>query len=126
MNRALIMTVVSAALLCGAAAPAAAPACPAVIFVSLASDGAIQIDGRSTAPAAVASALSALSPQAKVVKYYRESPDGEPTAAQDARMKPLLDAMMALRLPIGFSSKPDFSDYVDGNGDSHPAIACKV
>ncbi|MEJ0041712.1 MAG: hypothetical protein WDM81_05655 [Rhizomicrobium sp.] len=70
--------------------------------------------------------LSALKPSAKAIKYYRENGGGEPNAAQDARIETVLNAMMALRLPIGFSSKPDFSDLVGADGRSRPKAACEA
>jgi hypothetical protein len=50
------------------------------------------------------------------IRYYRENPAGEP----HANAMKVLSMIMDQKLSISISSKPDFSDYVDEMGVSHP------
>jgi hypothetical protein len=51
-----------------------------------------------------------------VVWYYRESGKGEPPQ----QAMEVIQLVIENKLPIGMSSKPDFSDYIDDKGQSHP------
>ena len=53
------------------------------------------------------------------VWYYRESAGGQPPAAA----MQVIQRIVALKVPISLSSKPDFSDWVDAKGVSHPRNA---
>jgi hypothetical protein len=50
------------------------------------------------------------------VWYYRQNPESEPAPSDLA----VVELVFKIGLPISMSSKPDFSDYVDGKGQSHP------
>jgi hypothetical protein len=48
--------------------------------------------------------------------YFRESSlTGPPPQAKE-----VIDLVLKYKLPISFSSKPDFSDYIDEDGHSIP------
>lgn len=104
--------------------PSATLNCAGVIYVSVFNDGSIQINGNSVRLDDFTEKLNDLKPSAKYIFYYREAARGEPTDQQWGLIKEVLDGMMQLRLPISLSSKPDFSDVVDGAGNSHPRHAC--
>lgn len=86
------------------------------IRVSVQANGDIRIDGASTTAAALDTRFAALAKAGGEVWYYREAAQGEshPNAMR------VMELIVQHRLPITLSSKPDFSDYVDGQGVSHP------
>jgi hypothetical protein len=51
-----------------------------------------------------------------VVMYYRANPAGDPPAGA----REVFETLVAAELPISLSSKPDFSDYIDEDGNSRP------
>ena len=51
-----------------------------------------------------------------VVWYFRENPQSEPPPEAMA----VIELVVKYKLPISMSSKPDFSDYIDENGNSKP------
>jgi hypothetical protein len=51
-----------------------------------------------------------------VVWYYRENPEGEPTAEATS----VIQAIISAKLPVKLSSKPDYSDTVGPEGKSNP------
>jgi hypothetical protein len=106
-------------------ANAAALACPGVVYIALAANGTLTVDGKIVDLDAVGSELRALNPPPRLVMYYRESANDDPDAAQDQRIRKALDAVVALNLPIGFSSMPDFSNVMNlKTGKSRPAAGC--
>jgi hypothetical protein len=100
--------------------------CPGTIYVTVARSGDVQINGKPVAAANVESELTRLRPTAHLVMYYRESADEEPSREQWSKIASVLDDVTKLRLPISMSSKPDFSDYIDGQGSSHPRLTCET
>jgi hypothetical protein len=83
--------------------------------VSVLANGTVLVDG---APATLEELDAALA-GAKHVWYYREAARGEPPPiARD-----VIQRVIARKLPITLSSKPDFSDWVDAKGVSHPRSA---
>jgi len=122
MRHLLAGVVAALALLLGGGATASP--CPAVIYVTVAKDGAVSVDGKPTAYETLAQTLMVLRPTAKYVLYYRDDPRSEPSPALQVRIAGVLDAITALRLPIGLSSRPDFSDTVAPGGKIYRAMAC--
>ena len=97
--------------------------CPHVIYVSV-SAATVSVNSEVVAIADIKERLQSLKQSAKYIFYYRENAQSEPTDEEWQRSKQILDAMMSLRLPISLSSKPDFSDSIDGQGNSQPRTAC--
>jgi hypothetical protein len=98
--------------------------CPGAIYVVVGQKGDVQINGKPIAGADVASELEKLKSSSRFVMYYRENPSAEPSAEEWSRIRGVLNEVVKLRLPISLSSKTDFSDYVDGQGNSHPRTHC--
>jgi hypothetical protein len=84
--------------------------------ISLLASGAILLDGRPADLEQVDAALEKVKQNHGQVWYYREAAGGQPPAAGAA----VIQLVVRHKLPISLSSKPDFSDWVDGKGVSHP------
>ena len=61
-------------------------------------------------------ALEKVKAKRGTVWYYRESGKGEPPAQAIEVFKLIVEN----KLPVSLSTKPDFSDYVDENGQAQP------
>jgi hypothetical protein len=83
--------------------------------VSVLSSGSILLDGTPVALANLKAALEQADRTNDRVLYYRENSAAEPPA----ETKEVLDLVIANKLPISLSSKPDFSDYADRFGQLH-------
>lgn len=79
-------------------------------------DGSITADGSPTTIESLAPKLKELAANKGSVYYYRESGKEEP---HPNAMK-VITAIGENSLPISLSSKPDFSDYIGQDGQSHP------
>jgi hypothetical protein len=94
----------------GAVAPApAAPAQdPRITKIWVTKAGVLQLDGKVVDLAAIEAALAQTAKREGVVFYGREAAREEPhpNAAK------VVELITALRLPVRFSSQPDFSDAV--------------
>ena len=86
-----------------------------IVKVQALSDGSIMLDGRHTTVEELQRILAG-APRQVTVWYYRDHPDQDPTEGQ---MK-VIEAIAENSVPISLSSKPDFSDYIDVHGQSHP------
>jgi len=93
-----------------------------VLKISVLSSGAILADGKSTDLLQLEQVLRAATESKSVVWYYREAAVGEPPPTARA----ILDLIIQNKLPISLSSKPDFSDWVDAKGVSHPRAGLKM
>lgn len=91
------------------AADRSAPTQPA-LRISVLASGKILINGRENSLPEIKQALEKARNVKGSVWYYRENPRAEPSP----------QAMEVLELPVSFSSKPDFSDYIDEKGQSQP------
>lgn len=60
--------------------------------------------------------LDRVQASAGTVWYHRQNPEQEPPPIADQ----VIQAIIARRLAVSFSTRPDFSDYVDDEGVSHP------
>ena len=89
-----------------------------VIKLSALASGEILLDGKPIPLEALGQALQAADKQT-TVWYYREG------AAQQPHPNALAAIQLVVKhkLRISLSSKPDFSDYVDAKGVSHPRAA---
>jgi len=89
---------------------------PAVLRISVLASGAVLLDGSPITLTDLEPALRNAAAQNAVVWYYREaaSTDGSPGAIQ------VLQLIVKNKLRLSLSSRPDFSDWVDSQGRSHP------
>ena len=87
-----------------------------VLRISVLTSGQILLDGRETNLAGIKKALEKARSEGAVVWYYRESGKGEPPK----QAMEVIKLVVENNLPISMSSKPDFSDYIDEKGQSHP------
>lgn len=84
--------------------------------ISVLQSGRILIDGKESSIDQVEKGLVKLKSEGGSVWYYREAGQKEPpTEAME-----IIKLVVENKLPITLSSKPDFSDYIDENGQSHP------
>jgi hypothetical protein len=111
-------------VLLATASTAVALDCPNIVRISVLHDGGILLDGAKTTIDALDKRLTELERANGVVWYYRERPDHQPTAKQNDAVRNVMDLIMKHRRPISFSSKPDFSDVVDGDGNTSPRTKC--
>jgi len=87
-----------------------------MIKIKVMKNGEVYADGRAVSLDRLPELLAEAKMRSKAAWVYREDLFGEPSVV----------AMQVLRLvteqelPISFSTKPDFSDYVDPGGVSHP------
>ena len=86
------------------------------VRISVPQSGRILVDGVETTIPEVEKRLLQLKSQGGSVWYYREAGQQEPPLESMQVIKLVAEN----RLPITFSSKPDFSDYIDEKGQSHP------
>ena len=76
----------------------------------------VLLDGKKSTVAKVKKALKKASSETGTVWYYRESGKGAPPSQAIEIVKLVVEN----RLPISLSSRPDFSDYIDDEGQSRP------
>src|SRR5262245_41049492 len=86
--------------------------------VKVTSKGGITLDDKSVSQAELEMALDRLKAVNGAILYYRERPTGEaPEGAMDA-----FRAILAAGLPVSLSTQPDFSDYVDPDGQTQKRL----
>jgi hypothetical protein len=85
-----------------------------IITVTALPTGGILLDGKSATIENLGKILAAA--RGKVLVWYHRDPAQPATEAQRRVFTVLLDN----KAPVSFSAKPDFSDYVDEHGQSHP------
>ena len=90
-----------------------------ILKVSVLASGSVWLDGEPVSVTDLAADLEKRKADRPVVWYYREAAEGEPPVQAMEVMKMVVDN----QLPISLCSKPDFSDYVDRKGVSHPRYA---
>jgi hypothetical protein len=87
-----------------------------VAKVTVLESGAVLLDGRPTTLPALEERLKALKAANGAVWYHRQNPASEPPPQGTA----VVQLIIKHQLPVSMSAKPDFSDYVDKDGVSHP------
>src|SRR4051812_24254448 len=87
-----------------------------VLKIAITAGGQISADGRLATLDALVPMLRELAKNKGEVWYYREAPEADP---HPNAMK-VLEAIVDQGLPILFSTKPDYSDFVDDKGRSVP------
>ena len=125
MKGLLVITIVLTGLVasaCGGSDPAtqSPSVSPVVLKVSVLRSGKVLADGTPVSLKQLDTRLAALKEANGEVWYYREDPEADPTPAMDAVITHVVDLMMKYRRDVSFSSRPDFSDYIDAEGNSHP------
>jgi biopolymer transport protein ExbD len=85
-----------------------------VLKLSILSSGRVLLDGKKASVTKVRRALAQASSEKGTVWFYREK--GEPPSQAIKIVKLVVEN----RLPISLSSRPDFSDYIDDEGQSRP------
>jgi hypothetical protein len=90
-----------------------------IFKISVLSSGTVLLDEKPIKLSDLAEALQGAKTGGAAVWYYRESPATEPPP----QAKEVLDLVIKSHLSISFSTKPDFSDYVDDKGISRPRIS---
>jgi len=90
-----------------------------LLKISVLASGAILADGKPADLPQVEQMLAAAKENKGTIWYYREAASGGPPHAA----KSVLNLIVQNKLPISLSSKPDFSDWVDAKGVSHPRTA---
>lgn len=86
------------------------------VQISVLQSGKILIDGTECTIAQVEKRLAQLKSEGGTVWYYREAGPQKPPSEVLQVIKLVADN----RLPITFSSRPDFSDYIGEDGQPHP------
>lgn len=89
---------------------------PNGINLSVMANGEVRVGSESVTLEQLGERLDAVKSSGGSVWYYREHPDQEPPPVADQVVKAIIDR----RLPVSFSTQPDFSDAVDEHGVSHP------
>jgi hypothetical protein len=84
--------------------------------VSVLANGKLLLNDRVTSIAELTAALGTLKKQRGLVWYYRENANAEPTA----QATEVINLIVEYQLPVSMSSKADFADYIDENGQSRP------
>ena len=84
-----------------------------VARIAVLSSGAVQLDGRATTLSALDEELRKLKTEKGVVWYHRENSAPPQSTA-------VIQLIIKHQLPVSMSTRPDFSDYVDGKGVSRP------
>lgn len=88
----------------------------AIIKVSVLSSGKILLNGVESTISDVEKKFEELKKKKGEVWYYREAAQSEPPE----QAMEVIRLVAKYGLPITLSTKPDFSDYVDADGKSHP------
>lgn len=87
-----------------------------VLKVKVLSSGKILVDNNvPTGMSNLISKLQWIKNNDGVVWYYRENSGHIPNEIADE----IFSKILGMKLPLSLSSKPDFSDWIDSNGESH-------
>jgi hypothetical protein len=89
-----------------------------IFKISVPSSGSVLLNGKPIEIADLDRLLQNTKGKDAAVWYYRESPKAE--APPEA--KAVINLIIKSSLSLSFSSKPDFSDYLDSKGVSHPRM----
>ena len=87
-----------------------------VAKLSALSSGKLLLNGQPANLDTIESEFKNLKSNNGSVWYYRENPQDEPPPQSMA----IIELVVKYKLPVRLSSKPDFSDYIDENGNSNP------
>ena len=87
-----------------------------ILKLSVLASGAVLLDGKPIDLDALEQALQSADKETTQVWYHREAAGQEPHPVA----KTVIQLVVKHKLRVSLSSKPDFSDYVDSKGVSHP------
>ena len=87
-----------------------------MIKIAVMQNGDIYADGRAVGLDRLPGLLAEAKLRSKAAWFYREDLFGEPSAVAMEVLRLVMDH----GLPVSLSNKPDFSDYIDPGGVSHP------
>jgi hypothetical protein len=87
-----------------------------ILHLSVLASGKVLLEGKESNLPEIKKALGKTKADKGGVWYYRESGKGAPPPQAMEVIKLVIEN----KLPISMSSKPDFSDYIDEKGQSHP------
>jgi hypothetical protein len=90
-----------------------------ILKLSVLASGVVLLDGEPIELDALDRKLGAADKQSTAIWYYRQAAAIEPPP----EAKAVIQLVIQHKLPISMSSLPDFSDYVDAKGVSHPRAA---
>jgi hypothetical protein len=85
---------------------------PPVLKLAVLANGRITVNGGPATLESLRESLKTLSQQKGVVWYYREAANTEAPPVVKQVVKAIVDA----RLPVRFSSRPDYSDTIGPDG----------
>ena len=115
-----MLKIIMAGLFALATLVSSAHAEPPHAKISTLASGALLLNGQPTDLSSIEAEFKRLQTQEGAVWYYRENPRAEPSPEAMSVIQSVIKLVIQYRLPITFSSKPDFSDYIDANGRSQP------
>ena len=87
-----------------------------ILRLSVLASGKVLLEGKASNIPEIKKALEKIKTNGGAVWYYRENGKGEPPP----QAMEVIKLVVEYKLPISMSSKPDFSDYIDENGQSRP------
>ena len=87
-----------------------------IVRVSVLASVKVFLNGKESNLVAIKAAFEKTKAENGSVWYYRENAKGEPPPQGMEVIKLIVEN----KLPISMSSKADFSDYIDENGQSRP------
>jgi hypothetical protein len=92
---------------------------PTILKIGVSSSGTVFLNGKVTTMKSLEAALKTAKAHNGQVWYYRDASRSDPPQHAMEVLKLVIDN----KLPVSLSTKPDFSDYVDEHGQSHPREA---
>lgn len=93
-----------------------------ILKLSVLASGVVLLDGEAIAMDALDRKLESADKQSTAIWYYREAAAKDPAAEAQA----VIQLVVKHKLRISMSSQPDFSDYLDAGGVSHPRVPAPV
>jgi hypothetical protein len=84
--------------------------------ITIQESGGVLLGGVAVKPSELIAALDKAQESNGSVWYYRENPAAEPPPSASQVIQMIIDR----KLTITMSTKPDFSNYVDEDGNVHP------
>ncbi len=90
-----------------------------ILKVSVSTNGRVYVEGRRVSLKHLKTIFQELKEKNGEVWYHRENAQADKPPQQANQV---IDMVIAAKLPVSLSSKPDFSDYIDEYGHSHPRV----
>jgi biopolymer transport protein ExbD len=116
MKKLIQLTILGALLaMSSACAQSQAPTPSSVVKISVLASGKLLLNGQPSDLAQIEAEFQRQKTRGGSVWYYRENGQSEPPAEAMS----VIELVTKHGLPVSMSTSPDFSDYVDGNGQVH-------